>query len=131
MKQFYSTVAALFFGLATPLLTEAIIPMSVVAKVSSLGGTFVDKEWTISVYSENNTYHYQGYNIKTKKSINLAGAILSGNRQRRVYTWNNQGTRYQVTWQAQDPDYIRVKVIVPNGKEVLNRLLPRSVEQGC
>jgi hypothetical protein len=131
MKQFHSTAALLIFGLATPLLTQAITPMVAVAEVKSLDGAFVDREWTISVYHENNTYRYRGYNLQTKKSIELSGALVSGDRQRRIYTWNNQGTKYQVTWQRQDPDYIRVRVITPNGKEILNRLLPRSVEDGC
>lgn len=131
MKQLYSTVALLIFGLATPLVATAMTPMVAVAKTSSLSGTFGDRQWTISIYRQNNVYRYQGYNIQTKKSIDLSGAILSGDQHRKMYTWNNQGTKYQVTWQTKDPDYIRIRVIGPNGKEIFNRLIPRSVEYGC
>ena len=131
MKQLHSTAALLIFGLATPLLIQAITPIAAFAKANSLDGVFVDREWTISVYHQDNTYRYRGYNHQTQKSIQLSGAILSGDRQRKIYTWNNQGTRYQVIWQRQDPDFIRVRVITPNGKEALNRLLPRSEEGGC
>jgi hypothetical protein len=130
MKQLHSTAALLFFGLATPLFFQAITPMAVLASANNPDGTFVDKEWTILVYRQGDTYRYRGYNNRTEKSIELSGAMIAGDRQRRVYTWNNQGTRYQVTWQRRDPNYIRVQVITSNGKEVLNRLLPR-VEEGC
>jgi hypothetical protein len=130
MKQLHSIAALFIFGFATPLLTQAIMPMVAVAKESSPNGSFVDSSWTVSVFYRNNTYQYTGYDHRTQKSINLSGATISGDSQRKIYTWNNSGTRYQVTWQRRDPDYIRIQVITPSGKEVLNRLLPRS-EEGC
>jgi hypothetical protein len=130
MQRLYSTAALLIFGLATPLLTQAISPMVAVAKMTSPDGAFVDQEWTITVAYVNNTYQYSGYNSQTKKSIQLSGATVLRDGQRKIYTWNNGGTRYQVVWQSQDPDYVRVRVTTPNGKEVLNRLLSRS-EEGC
>lgn len=130
MHKLHTTAVLLLFGLATPLVTQAVIPMVAVAKANSPDGSFVDREWTISIYYQNNTYQYSGYNHQTEKSISLAGATVSGDSNRKIYTWNNGGTRYQVTWQRRDPDFIRVRVITPNGKEVLNRLLPRSQEGG-
>jgi hypothetical protein len=130
MKLLNSTAALLLFGLGTPLLTQAIAPMAAVARESSPNGAFFDRDWTISILYQNNTYQYNGYNHQTQKSISLSGATVSGDNIRKIYTWNNGGTRYQVTWQRRDPDFIRVRVITPNGKEVLNRLLPR-VEEGC
>jgi hypothetical protein len=58
----------------------------------------------------------------------ISDRTVSRDRQRKFYTWNNGGTRYRVTWNPQDPNYIRVQVKTPNGKEILNRLLPRLRE---
>lgn len=130
MNRLQTTAALLMFGLATPLLTQAIAPMVAVASTNNPDGAFGDREWRISVYYRDNTYTYSGYNYRTDKSISLSGATVSGDRNRRIYTWNNSGTRYQVTWQRRDPDFIRVRVITPSGKEVLNRLFPRQSEEG-
>jgi hypothetical protein len=130
MKRLHSTAALLIFGLATPLLTQAIAPMVAVASDNSLNGAFSDREWDIEVYYQNNTYQYRGQHRGTDRSIQLSGAIVSRDGQRRIYTWNNNGTRYQVVWKPQDPDYIRIRVTTPQGQEVLNRLLSRC-EQGC
>jgi hypothetical protein len=128
MKRIHSIAALLFFGLATPLLTQAIAPMAAVAESNQLNGAFSDREWDISVYYQNNSYQYRGQQRGTAKSIQLSGATIARDGQRKIYTWNNNGTRYQVVWQPQDPDYIRLRVITPRG-EVLNRLLSR--EEGC
>ena len=56
-------------------------------------------------------------------NINLSGAVASGTKQRQVYTWNNNGMKYQVTWKPSDPNFIRLQVTQPNGKLILNRLL--------
>jgi uncharacterized protein (DUF58 family) len=130
MSRLHTTAALLIFGLATPLLTQALAPMVAVARANSPDGAFGDREWTISVYYQNNAYTYSGYNYRTDKSINLSGATVSGDNNRRIYTWNNSGTRYQVTWQRRDPDFIRVRVMTPSGKEVLNRLLARQSGEG-
>ena len=123
-------VAALIFGLATPVLAQTIAPTIAVAQDRHPNGAFVDREWTVSVYYRDNTYRYYGYNNLNDSKIELSGATVSGDRQRRIYTWNNGGTRYRVTWKPQDPDFIRVQVKTPDGKQVLNRVLPRSQEGG-
>jgi hypothetical protein len=130
MKRLHSTVALLIFGLATPLFTQAFVPMVAVAQANNLEGAFSDREWDVSVYYRNNTDRYRGQLRGSNKSIELSGATVLRDGNRRIYTWNNNGTRYQVVWQRQDPDYIRVRVTTPRGKEVLNRLLSRC-QQGC
>lgn len=129
MKRLYLTAALFIFGIVTPLVTAATHPIVAVAQpnnsnANNLDGTFVDREWTVGVSYRNNTYHYTGR--QGKSSIELAGATVLRDGARKVYTWNNSGTRYQVIWQARDPDYIRVRVTAPNGKEILNRLLSRA-----
>jgi hypothetical protein len=121
---------AVIFGLATPLLTQTLAPTIAVAGSARPEGTFRDTEWQLSLSRQNNSYHYQGLNIETGTSIELAGAKVSGSSQRRIYTWNNEGTKYQVVWQAGDPDFIRVKVVSSRGKTILNRLLRRVETEG-
>jgi hypothetical protein len=120
--------AVLILGLTTPLLTQTLMPNIAVAQANSPNGIFADRDWTITISYENNTYRYSGVNNRTKNSIELSGASVSGDRQRRYYLWNNDGTRYRVTWNRQNPDYIRIQVKTPSGKEILNRVIPRSRE---
>jgi hypothetical protein len=122
---------AIILGLATPLLTQTITPTVAVAAANRPEGTFGDAEWQLSLSRQNNSYHYRGVNIATKTSIELAGAKVSGSSQRRIYTWDNEGTKYQVVWQAKDPDFVRVKVVSSRGKTILNRLLRRVQEECC
>lgn len=53
------------------------------------------------------------------------GAKNLGSNSRQVYTWDNNGTKYQVIWKPSDPEYIRVRVI-SEGREVLNRVISRT-----
>jgi hypothetical protein len=122
---------AIFFGLATPLLTQTIAPTVAVAGSNRPEGSFKDAEWQLTLRRQNNSYHYHGVNIETGTSIELAGAKVSGNSSRRVYTWNNEGTKYQVVWQAGDPDFVRVKVVSSRGRTILNRLLRRTDIEGA
>lgn len=121
---------ALILGLATPLLTQALAPVVAVAGANRPEGSFTDGEWQVNLIRENNSYRYQGINLDTGTSIDLAGAKVTGNSSRRIYTWNNEGTKYQVIWQSKDPKYVRVKVIGNSGKTILNRLLSRTYGEG-
>jgi hypothetical protein len=136
MKRIHTTAALLIFGLATPLLAQAIAPTIAIAQSNNVrannpDGVFKGGDFTVAVYYRNGTYQYDGRGLgDASNSIHLAGATVVRDGQRKVYTWNNSGTRYQVIWRAQDPDFIRVRVTTPRGKEVLNRLFSRC-EQGC
>jgi hypothetical protein len=121
---------AVIFGLATPLLVQTIAPTVAVAGSNRPEGSFKDAEWQVSLNRKNNSYHYRGVSLETGTSIELAGAKVSGTSQRRTYTWNNEGTKYQVVWQAQDPDFVRVKVVSSRGRIILNRLLRRIGTEG-
>ncbi len=121
---------AIIFGLATPVLTQSLAPTVAVAGSNRPEGSFKDSEWQVTLHRQNNSYHYRGVSLETGTSIELAGAKVSGTSQRRIYTWNNEGTKYQVVWQSQDPDYVRVKVVSSRGRTILNRLLRRSEELG-
>lgn len=130
MHRIHSIAAILIFGLATPVLTQAMNPMVAVASDNHPNGSFTDGKWDIEVYYQNGTHQYRSRLRGKDKSIQLSGADVSRDGQRKVYTWNNNGTRYQVVWKSQDPNFIRVRVTNPSGKEVLNRLMSRSTEEG-
>jgi hypothetical protein len=120
---------ALFFGIAAPTISFTTIPSSVMAAPKNPDGFYMDRDWGVSLEFKGGTYHYRGTNNHTGKALELAGASVSNTPTRRIYTWNNGGTRYRVTWQPKDPDVIRLQVIESNGKERLNRLL--NAEHGC
>lgn len=86
-------------------------------------GSFRDNTWTITIGYDNNTYYYEGYNRSTGDSIYLSGAEVTGNSQRRLYTWRNGNYRYQVAWQPNESSVIRLQVFDGSGKLLLNRLL--------
>jgi hypothetical protein len=132
--KFYAFATAVLVGLTAPCLTylasPAVAQSPTVTKNIPLIGTFTDNNWMVTVSEQNGVYRYHGYNLKTSKSIDLLGATITKQGNKRLYTWNNNGTRYRVTWQPQDQDYVRVQVIGPQRTEVLNRLLARQ-EGGC
>jgi hypothetical protein len=127
----FNLAAAVVLGLGIPLLTQVITPTIAVARIDRPDGNFEDKDWNVGLSYQNNSYRYRGLNLKSQTSLELSGATISSTNQRKTYTWNNGSTRYQVVWQAQDPDYIRVQVIESNGNVMLNRLLSRAYPEGC
>jgi hypothetical protein len=130
MTKLYQIAIAAIIGLATPTLFTGFNPAPVMAQPEQkLSGVFSDNKWNVGIAYDRNTYRYSANSTGDKTGIDLAGAVVGGTRDRRTYTWNNGGTRYQATWQRKDPDFIRVRVFSPNGKEILNRLLKR--EEDC
>ena len=117
-------ILSAILGISTPAIIDMAIPNQAMAvqKFNYPNNTFSDKEWTVILKFTNNSYHYHGMHTKGS-SINLSGAVASGTKQRQVYTWNNNGMKYQVIWKPSDPNFIRVQVTQPNGKLILNRLL--------
>ncbi len=132
--KFYALVTAVMVGVAVPLVANfsslAAAASPNIAQAMPLNGTFGDGDWMVTVSQQNDTYRYYGYNLKTSKSIELSGARVTTQGSKRIYTWNNSGTKYRVTWQPQDQNYVRLQVISPNQTKVLNRLLSRQ-EDGC
>lgn len=118
-----ATALAAILGLSVPSIATLVTNTPAVAAPQFPNGAFTDEVWYVSLSFENNSFRYRGQNLKTGDSIYLSGARVSGNNQRRIYTWRNGVTRYQVSWRPSDPGFIRVQVFAPNGKEVLNRLL--------
>lgn len=119
-----SIILSAILGISTPAMIDMAIPHQTMAvqKFNYPKNTFSDQEWTVTLKFTNNSYQYYGRKISNGSSINLSGAVASGSHERQIYTWNNNGTKYQVTYRPNDPNYIRVQVI-DRGKVVLNRLL--------
>lgn len=118
-----ATTLAVILGFSAPNITTLVIQEQAIAAQQFPQGNFTDNTWSVSLWFENNSYFYRGKNLKTGDSLLLSGATVSGNSQRRIYTWRNGPNRYQITWQPSAPGVIRVQVFAPNGKDILNRLL--------
>jgi hypothetical protein len=130
MTRLHQLALATIIGLSVPTIVTTLSPTTVMAQEQKLNGVFGDDRWTVSVFYEQNAYRYRSSSTSNKTGIDLSGATIGGTRDRRTYTWNNGGTRYQAIWQQRDPDFIRVRVLSPKGTEIFNRLLKRQ-EDGC
>jgi hypothetical protein len=128
MNRLQQIALTAIIGLSTPILATALSPIPAMAQEQTLDGVFSDDNWTVNVFYEKNAYRYKSMTASGKTGIDLAGAVVSGTRDRKTYTWNNGGTRYQAIWQQKDPDFIRVRVLSPRGNEIFNRLLRRQVD---
>ncbi len=124
--KFQAMVLATILGLSAPAIADIALNTHAVAQTTSPVGMYSDGEWSVTIGYDNNAFSYYGENLNTGNNINLRGARVSGNSQRRVYTWRNGDVRYQVAWQPRDPGVIRVQVINGRGREVLNRVLYKN-----
>jgi len=119
-------VLATIIGLTSPVMIDLARSNQAIAQTFNYPeGTFADRDWTVSLSFANNAYVYYGENNHNGSNLVLSGAVTSGNHERQVYIWNNDNTRYRVTWRPSDHDYIRIEVISPNNRLILNRLLTR------
>lgn len=121
--KFQAIVLATILGLSTPAIADIALSTHAVAQTNAPLGMYSDSQWSVTIGYDNNALSYYGENLKTGDTLTLRGARVSGNSQRRTYSWTNGDVRYQVAWQPSDPGVIRVKVINGRGREVLNRLL--------
>ncbi|NEP09475.1 MAG: hypothetical protein F6K14_04430 [Symploca sp. SIO2C1] len=88
-------------------------------------GHFKGNRWLLDLSYENNVYHYKGTEISTGDSLRLTNPQVSGNNNRKIYTWKNGQYKYQVIWQPGDPDFVRLQVFVPNGTKLVDDLLEK------
>jgi hypothetical protein len=122
----YKAIAlATILGIATPAIIDVATTKPVLAQTFNYPeGTFADRDWKVSLSYSNNVYYYYGENRRHSNSyISLSGAVTSGDNARQIYTWNNNRMRYRVTWRPSDPNFVRLEVINPSGKVILNRIL--------
>jgi hypothetical protein len=132
--RFHALVTAVMVGLVVPVADNFSLPAvaqsPAIASVTPPIGTFRDGNWIVTVSEQNDIYRYSAYDLRTGKSIDLRGATVTNQGSKRLYTWNQEDTKYRVIWQPQEQDYVRLQVIDPNQTELMNRLLSRQKE-GC
>jgi hypothetical protein len=136
MTKLYLVLLVIIWRSIVPSIATVALPQLAAAQpykptANNLQGKFTSEGWRICIYYRNNTYNYAARDPQGG-SIELAGATIRRDGVRKIYTWNNGGTRYQVIWQPQDPDSIRVRVTTPQGRQVFDRLFPRAQQdQSC
>lgn len=114
---------ASILGLSAPAIADIALSTHAVAQPTAPMGMYGDGEWSVTISYNNNAFSYYARNIRTGDTLSLRGAKVSGDNQRRIYTWNNGDYRYQVAWQPADPGVIRLQVFDGGEREILNRLL--------
>lgn len=117
---------ATILGLSAPAIADIALSTHAVAQPNAPLGMYSDGEWSVTIDYYENAFSYYGRNIRTGDSLTLRGAKVSGNSQRRIYTWSNGDYKYQVVWQPRDSGVIRVQVFDGRRRESLNRLLYRT-----
>ncbi|MBD2665867.1 hypothetical protein B6N60_00315 [Richelia sinica FACHB-800] len=120
---------ALILSLAVPLWTS--LQTQAFAKLPFPDGEYFNPQngevrWHLTLWEEKNKYFYKNTDLQSEKKICLTNGTASGNKNRSVFTWRNKGYKYQIAWRPQDPDVVRLQVINPSGKTILNELLKRQ-----
>ncbi|MEM9925405.1 MAG: hypothetical protein AAF915_16905 [Cyanobacteria bacterium P01_D01_bin.50] len=91
-------------------------------------GAFMDssQEWILKLnLDEFGVYTYEAQNRKTGDNLTLKDPGISGNEQRYTYTFKNGDYKYIVAYQPADAEYIRLTVVNPQGRTILNRLMEK------
>ncbi|MEA5551147.1 hypothetical protein VB713_09195 [Anabaena cylindrica UHCC 0172] len=122
---------ALVLGLSLPIVTDIAVQNQAVAGLAFPEGEFFavqgqPRNWNLTLWQEKGKYYYKNLNLKTGKQLCLVGARASGTKARPVFTWTNGKYKYQVAWQTVQSDLVRLQVINPAGKMILNELLVRQ-----
>ncbi len=127
-----SFAIAAILGISLPVITDIAINHQAVANPPGFpGGEFsnIDKNgrgWRLTLWYQDHAFHYKGVEWQTQNRLCLSGAVGSGSDKRPVFTWRNGNHKYRVAWQPADPDVIRLQVINPSGRIILNELLARE-----
>jgi hypothetical protein len=94
-------------------------------------GTFVDSEWSIQLFEDMSryfSYEYLGTYLADGSRLRLSDGRHTENwtEEREEWVWYNGDYQYIIAWRPNDRHFIRLRVIDPNGVEILNRLLERD-----
>jgi hypothetical protein len=120
-----SIVIAVILGASIPVIPDvAVLTPAIAAKTYDYpSGSFSNGTWFVDLTFRHNTYRYHGEYKPKGSSVDLIGATPSGSHERQIYTWQNNGLKYQVIWQPSDPSTIRLRVITRGGTVQLNTIL--------
>ncbi len=120
-----SIALCLMLGVSAPLLAGDLLPLQVAIAQTAPTADYASDRWFVSIWFEDGSLQYEGIDRRNQAWLRLAGATVSGDSSRRVYTWRNGDYRYQVSWRPSDPDFIRLQVFHPSGRELVNSLLQK------
>ncbi|NES18892.1 MAG: hypothetical protein F6K41_08180 [Symploca sp. SIO3E6] len=121
-----TTISGSVIGLqATGINNDTSNHLTDVAQVIYPEGYFKNNEWGVRLEYKNGTFNYFGENLKTGNNLALTGCHVSGSRRRYTYTFINQDYQYIIAHRPNDPNLVRLKVIDPNGRTILNRLMDK------
>ena len=123
---------ASMIGLSAPALAEFALNSQSVSAVPvdfvRPKGAFMDasEQWVVWLnLNEFGVYTYEAQNRKTGNNLTLKNPEISGSRRRYTYTFKNRNYKYVIAYQPKDPEFIRLTVINPQGRTILNRLMER------
>ena len=122
--------------LNTGIANAAMVPVSddnsytqpKIATVSYLEGFFVNSDFSVDLYREGGKYYYLGTKLQNNANLKLANSTISRTKSQQIYTWNNQGTKYRISWNTNNPDKIRLQVI-DRSRIILDRSLQRQKKE--
>ncbi|MEL6458425.1 MAG: hypothetical protein AAFX46_04675 [Cyanobacteria bacterium J06636_27] len=119
-------------GLSAPAITAVTLnPQSASAtprNATRPTGAFLDKSknWVIRLnYDRYGNYIYDSLDRKNYRTLNLKNPAIAGTYRRYTYTFYNGRHKYIVAHRPNDPQFIRVTVINPQGRTIFNRLMKR------
>ncbi len=125
-----SLFLAILLGLSTPIISNFSNNYIVNAQEEENApiGIFKNNNLSVSLWYENNAYHYFSYNPSSRDYIQLSGARLSGesNAQRKIFVWYNGNYEYQIAWRPSEPNFVRVIIINSRNEIVTNSILTRQ-----
>lgn len=122
-------ILTVILGISTPIISSLTVKNTVNAQtIQGAIGTFSNEEWTVSLWYENNIYYYNSLNLNNGQSLTLSRPRLSleSTEDRYIYIWRNNDYQYQITWRKNDPDYLRLTVINPSNRTIVNTILQRN-----
>ena len=119
-------ILATFLNISTPIIFLNITNnYSINAQTEFIPiGVFSNGSLSVSLWHENDTYNYLGYDESTQNSIQLSTPILDSNNN--FFVWHIDDHQYQVAWQPQYPNSIKVTIINPNNQIITNTVLTRE-----
>ena len=118
-------ILATFLSVSTPIYLNFTNNYSVNAQTKSAPiGVFSNGALSVSLWHENNTYNYFGYDESTQNSIQLSTPILDSNNN--LLVWHLDDYQYKVAWQHQNTNSIRVTIINPQNQIITNAVLSRE-----
>jgi hypothetical protein len=122
-------VLGTLLGVSAPMLVDSCQNYAVNAQSATAPiGVFSNGNLSVSLWYENNAYHYFAYQENSRYSVQLSGARLdqNSNQDRKVFIWYNGNAQYQIAWRPSDPNFVRVIVINSDQQIETNTILARE-----